>query len=57
VRLSEFPTRTLRADRTIYRLHRADKGPWWFSADGLGRFDPVDGTLGACYFAEKTLGA
>ena len=52
-----FPRRTLRADRTIYRIHRADRGPWWFSTDGSGRFDPVGTGLGACYLAERPLGA
>jgi hypothetical protein len=57
VNLRRFPRRTLRGDRTIYRVHRADKGPWWFSSDGSGRFDPVGTGLGACYVAEQPLGA
>jgi hypothetical protein len=52
-----FPRRTLRGERTICRIHRADRGPWWFSADGSGRFDPVGTGLGACYLAERPLGA
>lgn len=52
-----FPRRTLRGDRAIYRIHRADAGPWWFSIDGSGRFDPVGTGLGACYLAERPLGA
>jgi hypothetical protein len=52
-----FPRRTLRGDREIYRVHRADHGPWWFSSDGSGRFDPADTGMGACYLAERPLGA
>lgn len=52
-----FPRRTLRGDRTLYRIHRATGGPWWFSSDGSGRFDPVGTELGACYLAELPLGA
>ncbi len=52
-----FPRRTLKADRDIYRIHRADRPPWWFSADGSGRFDPVGTGQGACYLAEQPLGA
>jgi RES domain-containing protein len=57
VSLDGFPARTLRADTTLYRIHRADTGAWWFSFDGGGRFDPVGTGAGACYLAEKGLGA
>lgn len=52
-----FPRRTLRGDRQIYRIHRTPHGPWWFSTDGSGRFDPVGTSSGACYLAEQPLGA
>jgi len=52
-----FPRRTLRGDRVLYRIHRAATGPWWFSSDGSGRFDPIGTDLGACYLAERPLGA
>lgn len=52
-----FPRRTLKATREIYRIHRAGTEPWWFSADGSGRFDPVGTGFGACYLAEQPLGA
>jgi RES domain len=52
-----FPRRTLKGSREIYRIHRADTGPWWFSSDGSGRFDPLGTGLGACYVAERPLGA
>ena len=55
--LKGFPRRTLRGDRLLYRLHRRAHGPWWFSADGGGRFDPVGSGLGACYLAYAPLGA
>ena len=55
--LRGFPRRTLRGDTTIYRIHRAATGAWWFSADGSGRFDPVGTGKGACYLAERPLGA
>jgi len=57
VSLKGFPRRTLRGDREISRIHRADKSPWWFSGSGLGRFDPVGTDMGACYLAEDPLGA
>jgi RES domain-containing protein len=57
VNLKRFPRRTLRGDRTVYRIHRAANHPWWFSADGSGRFDPVGTRLVACYLAELALGA
>lgn len=55
--LAGFPRRTLRGDRALFRVHRAARGPWWFSSDGSGRFDPVGSDQGACYLAEKPLGA
>jgi len=57
VSLKGFPRRTLRGDRTIYRIHRSDGTPWWFSSAGDGRFDPVGTGIGACYLAEAQLGA
>lgn len=55
--LDGFPRRTLRGDRTIYRVHRSVSGAWWFSSDGSGRFDPIGTGKGACYLAERPLGA
>ncbi len=57
MKLKGFPRRTLRGNRTVYRIHRPAKRPWWFSSDGSGRFDPVGTGLGACYLAERALGA
>jgi hypothetical protein len=36
VNLEGFPYRMLRGDRPLFRLHRAAREPWWFSADGSG---------------------
>lgn len=55
--LTRFPRRTLRGDAEIYRIHGSTNSPWWFSADGSGRFDPVGTGQGACYFAERPIGA
>jgi hypothetical protein len=57
VNLSGFPRRTLRGDQTIHRIHRTARGPWWFSADGSGRFDPVGTGHGACYLTSRPVGA
>lgn len=54
--LDGFPRRTLRADRTLHRIHNATHGPWWYSAD-VGRFDPLGTGRGACYLAAEPLGA
>jgi RES domain-containing protein len=56
--MTRFPRRTLRGDKTLYRIHREVTGGWWFSSDGSGRFDPPpDSGKGACYLAEGPLGA
>jgi RES domain-containing protein len=58
VRLDGFPPFRVPAGTTLHRIHRAKNAPWWFSSNGSGRFDPVDVPgLGACYLAERELGA
>jgi hypothetical protein len=54
-----FPRRTLRGDKTLYRIHRDRLEPWWFSTSGFGRFDPAPPSagVGCCYLAEDPLGA
>ena len=52
-----LPRRTLRGDAELYRIHHRERGPWWFSSDGAGRFDPTGTGLGACYLADRSLGA
>jgi hypothetical protein len=37
--LRDFPTFGLQPDQTLFRIHQAVRGPWWFGADGQGRFD------------------
>jgi RES domain-containing protein len=57
VTLVRFPRRTHRGDAVLHRIHWQHHAPWWFSADGRGRFDPVGTGSGACYLAEEPLGA
>ena len=54
--LSGFPTYDLQRRETLYRLHRADRSPWWFSSDGSGRFD-LEPPSGTCYLASTPVGA
>ncbi len=56
--LKGFPYRTLTIAHTLARIHRRAHGPWFYSAEGSGRFDLTDGSgLGTCYLAERPLGA
>lgn len=41
--LARFPRRTLRAGSVLSRVHRAANAPEWYSGDGRGRFDLLDG--------------
>lgn len=41
----------------IFRIHRRDHTPWWFSSDGNGRFDLSGEEEGTCYLAETPVGA
>lgn len=50
-------------NRTLYRAHRSENGPWWF-AERAGGDDPEEGgrfdlmpPYGACYWADSPLGA
>jgi hypothetical protein len=54
--LGRFPTYRLEARRRLYRVHRADNAPVWFSSDGSGRFD-LTGDRGTLYLAVSELGA
>lgn len=54
--LSGFPAFSVDRRRSLYRIHRTDVGPWWFSGDGSGRFDLDDGR-GSCYLAFTPIGA
>nr|WP_221195334.1 RES family NAD+ phosphorylase [Hoyosella altamirensis] len=48
--LSTFPQYRLTRARTLYRAHRRDLSPWWFSSSGEGRFD-LEAPRGTCYLA------
>lgn len=54
--LDGFPRWRLRRSQTLYRAHRRQDGPGWFSSNLQGRFDlpPPDGT---CYLALDELSA
>lgn len=54
--LTRFPAFGVDRRRSLYRIHRTDAGPWWFSGDGSGRFDLTDGR-GSCYLAVTPVGA
>jgi hypothetical protein len=54
--LSRFPAFGVDRRRSLYRIHRTDIGPWWFSSDGSGRFDLRD-ECGSCYLADTPVGA
>lgn len=42
----------------LFRIHRRNTHPWWFSSDGSGRFDLRDDPQrGTCYLAEDPLGS
>lgn len=55
-RLTDFPDHHLLPSDPIVRIHRHDRGPWWFSHDGSGRFD-LAAPSGTCYFAVDEVGA
>jgi hypothetical protein len=43
---------------TLFRIHRAIHGPWFFDGSQSGRFNPTRfRSRGACYWAEDALGA
>jgi len=46
-----FPCRVYGDGFQVYRVHRAEFGPWYFSNSGAGRFDLTGTTRGTCYVA------
>jgi hypothetical protein len=54
--LRRFPALRLTPISALYRIHRRDRSPWWFSHDGTGRFD-LPAPRGTCYLAGSPLGA
>jgi hypothetical protein len=55
--LSGFPTHALARRVRLYRIHRRERSPWWFSNDGSGRFDLVGDERGTCYLGVSAVGA
>lgn len=57
VEIAKLPIRELKPADLLYRVHRQEHGPWYFSGGGKGRFDPTVTGRGACYLATAQLGA
>jgi hypothetical protein len=51
-----FPRWILHATRPLYRIHRRDRGPWFFDNGTTGRFN-LTGNFGTCYLAQAPEGA
>jgi hypothetical protein len=54
--LAGFPRWTLLESRALYRIHRRDRGPWYFDNGSSGRFN-LSGAFGTCYVALAPEGA
>lgn len=54
--LAGFPVSRATAQTRLHRAHDRDRGPWWFSSDGAGRFD-LPAPRGSCYLASTALAA
>jgi hypothetical protein len=54
--LTGFPRWTLPPSRALYRIHRRDRGPWFFDNGPSGRFN-LSGAVGTCYLALAPEGA
>lgn len=57
VAIDALPVAELAPGQNLYRLHRNENGPWFFSGGGEGRFDPTTPGRGACYLSTSKLGA
>jgi RES domain-containing protein len=55
--LTGFPFYILGRGERLYRIHRRERSPWWFSDDGSGRFDLAGDARGTCYLAAGAVGA
>ena len=55
--LEGFPTVELDPEQPLFRIHRRERSPWWFSNDGSGRFDLLASDAGTCYLAQRPVGA
>jgi hypothetical protein len=51
-----FPRWTLPTTRALYRIHRQDRGPWYFDNGPTGRFN-LSGAFGTCCLALAAEGA
>ena len=51
-----FPASVITPGQSLYRIHRAENAPWWFSSDRLGRFN-LDHPHGTCYLTFTSAGA
>ena len=54
--LTGFPRWILPQTRALYRIHRRDRGPWFFDNGPSGRFN-LSGAYGTCYLALAPEGA
>jgi RES domain len=53
-----FPQHDVAPGSLLWRIHGAEREPWFFRNDGLFRFDLLGNPdHGTCYFAEQPLGA
>jgi hypothetical protein len=55
--LEGFPRVELDSERPLFRIHRLERSPWWFSYDGSGRFDLLTADVRTCYLAQRPVGA
>jgi hypothetical protein len=54
--LAEFPRWRLSTSRALYRIHRRDRGAWYFDDGPSGRFN-LSERFGTCYLALQPEGA
>ena len=54
--LGDFPRDPLAPGRSLWRVVRKGRGPWWFGSSGHGRFD-LPAPEGTCYLADDELSA
>lgn len=52
-----FPCRLYESGFLVYRVHRVEFGPWYFSNSGAGRFDLTGTARGTCYLAVNPITA
>lgn len=55
--LSGFPSHLVNRHERLYRIHRRERSPWWFSNDGSGRFDLACEERGTCCLTASGVGA